>query len=259
MKKHKKIGRSSIDTSPHYIRDKNGVETFIEYDKYGNEIHRRRSDGYEKWAEFNEYKKITHIKFSNGYERWCDYNMNGVLLSCHDSLGYVIHYNTFGNVRYMKNPDGYEFWQDYDVHGRLIRFRNSEGADDCWTYNKYGKLKYYKGKNFEEKYDRNGNVIYTKICDGSEFWNSYKNGNKTHVSSNCGYEMSANYDNRNKCIYFKDSNGNEWWADYDLAGENTIITRYPDGSECWVADIGSNKGVRISENNLMQTICNNEY
>ena len=77
-----------------------------------------------------------------------------------------------------------------------------------------------------EEFDKNGNLIYWKNSDGSEYWNKFdENHNSIYTKFSSGREIWRKFDKNNFCIHYKDSFGYEDWRKYDERGNLILITQ----------------------------------
>ncbi len=86
-----------------HLKDSDGYETWIEYDKNNNRIHYKDSDGYEYWYEYDENNNPIHVKTSNGFENWREYDENNNLIYYKGSNGYEVWFDSEG-IR-IPNPN----------------------------------------------------------------------------------------------------------------------------------------------------------
>jgi hypothetical protein len=75
-----------------------------EYDKNGNEIHRRNSTGFEYWREYDENNNEIHFRNSKGFEYWSEYDENGNEIHSRNSEGFEKWYDENGNEIAKPNP-----------------------------------------------------------------------------------------------------------------------------------------------------------
>lgn len=96
-------------------------EQWYEYDRNGNEIHKKDSDGNEEWHEYDRNGNCIYEKDSDGDETWYKYDRNG-------------------NCIHIKDSDGKEWWHKYDRNGKRIHTKYSDGDEARYEYDKHGNM-----------------------------------------------------------------------------------------------------------------------
>lgn len=111
--------------------------------------------------------------------------------------------------------------EEYDLHGWLIYEKDHNGKT-WYERNKYGAVTHKKSLDsretcYEHKYDKNNRTIYRKDnaglkgFDGLEEWNEYdKNGNLVYTKLSNGLEFWREYDKVNNMILDRSNSGNIW-------------------------------------------------
>lgn len=159
------------------------------YDDFGNITKYKMEDFfddgssvYEYWKEYNKQGKEIKFRNNKGEETSFDYDQDEKLVSCLETkidgdktVFFTINYeyNSDGKLIAEKRSDGYEIVYEYDTEGDKNSSIDSNGV--ITKYNKDGHIIYYKDKKREycEKIDSRGNVIYVKI-DSSEWVDEYE-------------------------------------------------------------------------------------
>ena len=118
------------------------IESWDEYDRNGNCIHKKDSDGWEVWYEYDRNGKLIHKKDSDGREAWYEYDLNGNKIHKKSSGGdeWWAEYDRNGNCIYEKDSDGTEAWHEYDRNGNCIYEKDSDGAEARYEYDKHGNM-----------------------------------------------------------------------------------------------------------------------
>ena len=191
------------DHSIHYTTtqityDTNGVkhrevlsETWWVYDN-NNLIHKYDNHGYKEWYEYDSNNHVIHYRDTGEYEYWREYDK-------------------FGQIVYYHNSNGYEEWRDYDEYGNMIHFRNND-CEKWYEYNSSGCLRYYrKNDNYEEKYDDNGHLIFTKVDDKYTYY--YPNGEEIRYMPDLSYRYTTKYNYDPNKVRYENDNGHETWYD----------------------------------------------
>jgi len=85
-----------------------------------------------------------------------------------------------------------------------------------------------------EKYDKEGNLIYYENPDKVKYWRKFNKNNKVIYEKNSdNREWWSKYDERDNLIYNKYSPDNhEWWYKYD-ENDNRIYYKDSSGVEYW--------------------------
>ncbi len=75
-----------------------------------------------------------------------------------------------------------------------------------------------------KKYDKNGNLIYSKDTYGLETWHHYDESNNKIYYKDAVGEIWKEFDENNNLIHYKDSYNHEFWCKWDFPDEKIEIT-----------------------------------
>ena len=105
-------------------------------------------------------------------------------------------------LRYVKGWEGKEYW--FDAKGNVVKAR-IDGIDYCYDY------------------DENGNKVYAKDSNGTEYWFAPK-GNMIHKKYKDNMEFW--YNNKGQIRHKKYQNGDEEWYGHDKNGKPILVRTY---------------------------------
>ena len=76
------------------------------------------------------------------------------------------------------------------------------------------------------KFDKNGNLIYMKLSSGPEIWREYDENNKMiHDKDSRGDETWWERNTNGDLVHFRSNSGFEYWYKYDRNNKQIIITK----------------------------------
>ncbi len=204
------------------------------FDENGKEIHSKNSDGEEVWSDYDSEGRRLHYKKNDGYEEWTKYDEKGNIIYFKNTTGAdystEYEYDKNGNVIHSIRSDGLERWNEYDTKGNLIHFKDNNDNENCFKYDKSGRLIFTKAGTFEEsyEYDSKGNLIHTisNARHASEFWNKYDNkGRLIEEYSNFGSYSAYEYDDKDNVIHYTADGGTDQLYEYEYNSKNQIIKK----------------------------------
>lgn len=139
-----------------------------EYDEVGNEIYHESSFGFWEKKEYDDKCRVIHtIQHSDPddftEEEWNEYGENYMVSKNSNGSETRTEYDDNGNELHRILSGVLECWWEYDDNGNLIKFSNSHGYSEEYTYNENGKLKCVCTDNTCTKFDNDGNVIYHAV------------------------------------------------------------------------------------------------
>lgn len=190
------------DSAGHLVYEKNsyGSETWYEYDKSGNIIHKKTCSEYsneEIWYEYDSSGNIIHEKHKGGDEIWCDYD-------------------SYGNLIHEKHANGDERWCVYDANGELS-YEKGDYGDRIPTEQEYYDL-------FHGVVERESSI--------SGYWYINEIIHIKYMNENTAFKISTTYDDKNRrigCSYFPvDYSGffpgaeETYWSYYDNGNVKTV-------------------------------------
>ena len=185
------------------------LDSFVEYDAYGNEIHSQQSSGYEEWYEYGPDGNKIYTRNSFGYETWYEYDSSGNLIhevwSDSDECWY--EYDENDNMIHEEWSYGAERWCDYDSDGNLIHEKSTWEGNSWYEYDQYGNPTYYK-------------------CGSVEIWYEFTpSGKKLREEWAGGDEIRYEYDWDGNLVRESHSRIGDRWYEYTFYPNGTIKTK----------------------------------
>ena len=213
------------------------------------------------WFEYNDKGFLICKKYDSGSEERYEY----------DGRGNEIHTKSYVNIGEKIVCD--DFFFEYDKHNNIVHVSHPLGKSETWKkyeYDKNGRMTkkteslYEKGVlswQSVEKFDSNGNKLYSWNSNKWEEWYRYdeKNnavyfkqshdgyvtgevtkqytydikGNKTHEYVSNGNEAMYEYDSGNNLVHEIHFDKSEDWYEYD-SKNNLIFNRKSNGFKKWI-------------------------
>lgn len=133
------------------VKNSEGYESIYEYDKNGNEIHKKHSGGKGTWYEIED-GYLCKLEDNDAEEFWTEY----------DDKNRKIH------TKHSGDGGDLETWIEYKDDGKVI-FRNQGGSETVSEYSPDGKLIHRTKSNGQETFcSYSKNLEYKKVVFPTE-------------------------------------------------------------------------------------------
>lgn len=218
------------------MRDKNGDESYFQYDSQGRMERIINALGDETKIQYNWFDKPDLLQKPDGSIIKNEYDTKGNLTKTIDALGRTLQYiyNDSGIPKKIIHPDGSEMSIKFDSRNNIKEVTNPFGATIFYEYDDLNRVIQSidgNGNTTDYQYDENNNLILVRNAEGYEKKYKYNSSGKIiEIVDFDGLSSTWEYDALKHPTKITDKEGNSTQVEYDLMW-NVSKCMYPNDAQ----------------------------